>query len=184
MYNPSILYRVSTHDTGEPYFGRSRGNRFDDPTAKKASRFGTCYLGFNLTVAIAESLLHDATPKKGGFEMPVSEIDARNVFRFTGPELRLANLTGTPLLTLGGNGEISGTTNYTLTHKWARAVYDHPEQVDGFLYMSRRVNDSLAVVLFERDPKMPLALMPSKPVRLSVHPEFAKSAKQLRLTGV
>lgn len=184
LHDPSVLYRVSTHNTGEPYFGRSRGNRFDDPSAKKASRFGTCYLGFDLTVAIAESLLHDATPKNGRFEVPVSEIDARYVFRFAGPELRLANLTGTILLALGGSGEISGTTNYTLTHKWARAVYDHPEQVDGFLYMSRRVNDRLAVVLFERDPKNPLALMPSKPVGLGVHPGFAKSAKELRLTGI
>ena len=184
LLNPSLLYRVSTHDTGEPYFGRSRGNRFDDPTAKKANRFGTCYLGLNLTVAIAESLLHDAEPENGRFKVPVSEVDARYVFRFSGPDLRLANLTGTSLLLLNGSGEISGTTNYTLTHKWARAVYDHPELVDGLLYMSRRVNDSLAVVLFERDPKKPLALAPSKPVRLGAHRQFAKSAKQLRLSGI
>jgi hypothetical protein len=45
LLSPSVLYRVSMHATGEPYFGRSRGNRFDDPTVKKANRFGTCYLG-------------------------------------------------------------------------------------------------------------------------------------------
>lgn len=183
LLNPSVLYRVSTHDTGEPYFGRSRGNRFDDPEAKKVNRFGTCYLGLNLTVAIAESLLHNAEPENGRFEVPMSAIDARYVFRFSGPALRLANITGTPLLLLNGNGEISGTTDYTLTHKWARAVYDHPEQVDGFLYMSRRVNDSVAVVLFERDPKNPLPLKPSSPVRLCAHPEFAASAHHLRLSG-
>ena len=80
--------------------------------------------------------------------------------------------------------EISGTTNYTLTQKWSRAVYDHPQQVDGLLYMSRRVNDSVAVVLFERDPKKAAALTASTPVRLSEHPEFAASAKQLRLSGI
>lgn len=183
LLNPSVLYRVSTHDTGEPYFGRSRGNRFDDPGAKKANRFGTCYLGLNLTVAIAESLLHNVEPDNGRFVVPVSEIDARYAFRFSGPELRLANLTGTPLLLLNGNAEISGTTDYKLTQKWARAVYEHPERVDGFLYMSRRVNDSVAVVLFERDPKNPLALQPSSPVRLCVHPEFAASVHQLRISG-
>lgn len=105
--------------------------------------------------------------------------------------LRLANLTGTALMLLNGNGEISGTTNYTLTQKWSRAVYDHPQQVDGLLYMSRGVNDSVAVVLFERDPKKAAALKASTPVRLSEHPdrlsehpEFAASAKQLRLSGI
>lgn len=130
--NPAVMYRVSSHATGEPYFGRSRGNRFDDPTAKKADRFGTCYLGFSLTVAIAESLLHNAEPENGRFEVPASEIDARYVFRFTGPELRLANLTGTPLLLLNGNGELTGTTNYTLTHTWARAVYDLRRRLTAF----------------------------------------------------
>jgi hypothetical protein len=182
LLNPSILYRVSSHDSGEPHFGRSRGNRFDDPVAKKADRFGTCYLGLNLTVAIAESLLHNAEPENGRFEVAVSEIDAHYVFRFSGPRLRLANLTES-LLLLNGNGEISGTTSYRLTQKWSRAVYDHPEQVDGFLYMSRRVNDSVAVVVFERDPQKPLALKPSIPVRLSAHPEFADSVHQLRLSG-
>ena len=151
VLSPSVLCRISTHDTGEPYFGRSRGNRFDDPQAKRANRFGTCYLGLNLTVAIAESLLHNAEPENGRFVVPVSEIDACYAFRFSGPGLRLANLTGTPL------------------------------QVDGFLYMSRRVNDSMAVVLFERDPKKPLALTPSSPIRLCAHPEFAASVHRLRL---
>ena len=181
VLSPSVLCRISTHDTGEPYFGRSRGNRFDDPQAKRANRFGTCYLGLNLTVAIAESLLHNAEPENGRFVVPVSEIDACYAFRFSGPGLRLANLTGTPLLLLNGNAEISGTTDYKLTQKWARAVYEHPEQVDGFLYMSRRVNDSMAVVLFERDPKKPLALTPSSPIRLCAHPEFAASVHRLRL---
>jgi hypothetical protein len=184
LLNPSLLYRVSTHVSGEPYFGRSGGNRFDDPAAKQVNRYGTCYLGLNLTVAIAESLLHDTVPESGTFEVPASEIEARYVFRFSGMGLRLANLTGTALMLLNGNGEISGTTNYTLTQKWSRAVYDHPQQVDGLLYMSRRVNDSIAVVLFERDPKKAAALKASTPVRLSEHPEFAASAKQLRLSGI
>lgn len=150
----------------------------------QARRFGTCYLGLGLTVAIAESLLHNAEPERGRFEVLVSEVEAHYVFRFSGQDLRLANLTGTPLLLLNGNGELSGTTDYTLTQQWARAVYDHPEHVDGFLYMSRRVNDSVATVLFERNPTIPLALTPSTPVRLSVHPKCAESAKQLRLRGI
>ena len=50
------LVRVGSRDTGEPYFGQSAGNRFDDPRELAADRFGTCYLGVNLRTAIAESV--------------------------------------------------------------------------------------------------------------------------------
>jgi hypothetical protein len=42
----------------------------------------------------------------------------------SGADLRLANLTGTSLLLLGGHVELCGTTNYALTKKWARALID------------------------------------------------------------
>ncbi|HEX8479960.1 MAG TPA: RES family NAD+ phosphorylase [Telluria sp.] len=184
LIDPALLYRVSRHASGEPYFGRSRGNRFDDPTWKRADRFGTCYLGLDLTVAMAESLLHDVEPNAGRFDVALSEIEARYVFRFHGPALRLANLTGTALFLLGGNGELSGTTDYKLTQRWSRAVCAHPDKVDGFLYMSRRVNDSLAVVLFERDKSAPLPLSAAAPVRLGAHRDFVNSATTLRLCAV
>lgn len=43
--DPSTLFRVSGHATGEPYFGAWNRNRFDDPNPDPGSRFGTCYLG-------------------------------------------------------------------------------------------------------------------------------------------
>lgn len=184
LLDPALLYRVSRHTSGEPFFGRSRGNRFDDPTWRRANRFGTCYLGLDLTVAMAESLLHDVEPTNGRFEVPFSEIELRHVFRFRGPVLRVANLTGTSLFVLGGNGELSGTTDYKLTQKWAHAIFAHPDKVDGFLYMSRRVNDSLAVVLFERDKAAPLNLTAAPPIKLDVHRGFSKSGKALRLRAI
>jgi hypothetical protein len=184
LIDPALLYRVSRHASGEPYFGRSRGNRFDDPTWKRADRFGTCYLGLDLTVALAESLLHDVEPEEGRFAVALSEIEGRYVHRFYGPALRLANLTGTALFVLGGNGELSGTTDYKLTQRWSRAVFAHPDKVDGFLYMSRRVNDSLAVVLFERDKSAPLQLSSAVPVRLDAHRDFVNSATTLHLRAI
>lgn len=173
LLDPALLYRVSRHTSGEPFFGRSRGNRF-----------GTCYLGLDLTVAMAESLLHDVEPTNGRFEVPLSEIESRHVFRFRDPVLRVANLTGTSLFVLGGNGELSGTTDYKLTQKWAHAIFAHPDKVDGFFYMSRRVNDSLAVVLFERDKAAPLNLIAAPPIKLDVHRGFSKSGNALRLRAI
>ncbi|WP_261985343.1 hypothetical protein [Burkholderia cepacia] len=49
---PAALVRVSRYETGEPYFGKSGGNRFDDP--RKGRRYGTSYFGFDLHCAFAE----------------------------------------------------------------------------------------------------------------------------------
>ena len=104
------MIRVSRYNTGEPFFGRTGACRFDDA----AKQFGTCYLGFDLTVAFAESVLHNKEPNASGFSVSGTEIDACYSLSFTGKELKLAKLYGAALLRLGGNGEISGTGYYTL----------------------------------------------------------------------
>lgn len=54
---PAALVRISRFATGEPYFGKSGGNRFDDP--RKRRRYGTRYFGVDLHCAFAETVLHD-----------------------------------------------------------------------------------------------------------------------------
>jgi hypothetical protein len=61
--DPSALFRISRFSAGEPYLGKSASHRFDDPLKK----FGTCYLGFSLECAIAETILHDLMPVKSEF---------------------------------------------------------------------------------------------------------------------
>ena len=70
--SPEALIRVSPYNTGEPLFDRTGACRFDDA----ANHFGTCYLGFDLTVAFAESVLHNKEPDANGFVVPRTEIDA------------------------------------------------------------------------------------------------------------
>lgn len=173
--SPAALCRVSRRTTGEPHFGRSAACRFDDA----ASRFGSCYLGFNLTVAFAESVLHDAEPEAHGFAVPASEISSRFALSFKGKPLKLAKLYGTPLLRLGGNGEISGTPDYTLPQAWASALAAHPANIDGFLYMSRRVNDALAVVLFERPGGGKPDIRMDRAVPLHHHPDYLVTLREL-----
>lgn len=150
----SSLYRISSHGTGEPYFGTSQANRFDDPSASPAGRFGTCYCGFDLTTAIAETILHDELPAAGRFTVTAHEFSSRFLVRFEAPQeratLRLADLTGVALKRLGGDGSISTVQPYGLPQRWAGAIHAHPEQVDGMLYMSRHVNDRKAAVIFSR----------------------------------
>lgn len=49
--------------------------------------------------------------------------------------------TGEPYFGYSGGGRFDG---------WSRALHDHPERVDGLLYMSRHINDAHAVVVFDR----------------------------------
>ena len=183
---PAFLLRVSRHDTGEPHFGRTGDCRFDDAQADVSKRFGTCYLGFDLTVAFAESVLHNLEPDADGFSVPTTEVSSRFALRFEasrkGTTLKLAKLYGTALLRLGGNGELSGTPDYTLPQAWAAALVAHPEKIDGFIYMSRRVNDSLAVVLLQREPAKPLGIRMDQAVPLHHHPDYLAIEKDLGVT--
>ncbi len=144
------LYRISRYPSGEPYFGKTANNRFDDRSAPKKGRFGTCYFGLDLETAIAETVLHDEMPVNGTFLIAYTEIESRYLVRFKSGSLMLANLTGIPLKTLGGHGSLSTITPYNLPQRWAMAVHRHPQCVDGIYYMSRHLNDRPAVVVFER----------------------------------
>lgn len=145
------LFRISRHAAGEPYFGRAAAHRFDDSRKDKARRFGTCYCGFDLETALAESVLHDELPVRGAFRLSASDFASRNLVRFAHKDiLILADLTGLPLKRLGGNGAISTILPYDLPQAWSRAVHKHPQNVDGIVYMSRHLNNREAVVLFDR----------------------------------
>lgn len=174
--DPASLFRVSGHNTGEPYFARHGENRFDDPIVDPEARYGTCYFGTSFAVAIAETLLHDRKPERGYFIVERSIIMSRYLIRFTGLTLVLANLTGAELKRMGGHAGLSGTASHRTTKKWSAAVHSHPDQVDGFIYMSRHKNDERAVVLFDRAAHK-LKMMSA--TLLSEHPDFGQTAADL-----
>lgn len=145
------LFRISGHNSGEPYFGRWAAHRFDDRQRVAAKRYGTCYCGFDLETALAETLLHDEEPRRGLFHLSPSVYTAKYLLRFASrAPLVVADLTGVNLKRLGGTGALSTITPYALPQQWSQAVHRHPRQVDGILYMSRHLNDRRAVVLFDR----------------------------------
>lgn len=177
--DPSGLWRVSRFAHGEPHFGRTAANRFDDPHRTAKRRFGTCYLGCSLEVALAETLLHDELPQRGQFRVAASEVADRCCWRFQGPVLQLADLTGVAAKALVGSGEISTVMPYALPQRWSRALQAHPAGVDGLLYMSRHVNDTRAVVLFDRAGHK---LQPGRCSRLVDTPEALHALVNLRVS--
>ena len=146
-----MLFRISRHASGEPYFGRNATNRFDDSHKQPGKRYGTCDCGFDLETAIAETILHDEEPKAGIFRLAATEFTTRHLVQFKRrEELVVADLTGSWLKRLGGTSAISAIVPYELPQRWSRAIHKHPQLVDGIFYMSRHLNDRPALVIFDR----------------------------------
>lgn len=116
----------------------------------------------SLSVAFAESILHDAIPDGGWFRIATSELKKAYVHKFRGNMLRLADLTGAPLKNLGAHADLAGTGDYAITQAWALAVFNNPADVDGFIYMSRHLNTDKAVILFDRAKHKLRPLTPTK----------------------
>lgn len=103
---PSELTRVAFHVDGEPYFHRSRRNRFDAPGLPTFPDFSTCYFGLDLPVAVAETVLHDEIAQAEGFPISWKILDKYYCLKFAGTALKLADLTGASLKRLAGNADL------------------------------------------------------------------------------
>jgi len=166
------------YPSGEPYFGASGANRFDAPGCLAGTpQFRSCYFGFSLDVAMAESLLHDEMPVDGEFRISRPALEQRYVHRFSGSMLRVLDLTGATLKRLSGHAGLSGTASYTVTQQWSLAVFRNPLNLDGFLYMSRHLNTGRAAILFDRAAgkvrgKPAPLLLPDMPGFASAAPAF------------
>lgn len=149
----AALQRLSRYPKREPFFSRGRF-RFDGSPAGQGGSFGTCYAGLSLDVAFAESVIHEASWwHEGRFQVPAVSVDSRHRVLFqrpAAPELVLADFTGAALKRLGLNNDLCSGDDYTLPMAWAAAVHDADAKWDGIAYVSRQVNDGLAVAVFER----------------------------------
>jgi hypothetical protein len=170
------LVRISGYDSNEPHFGRTASHRFDDPKRE----YGTSYFGLNLATAVAESLLHDLEPVGARYHVAADEVKRRYIHTFDGKDLTLADLTGQSMNVLGAHAGLFGTANYSIPMRWSRAIYTHPADVDGILYVSRMMTPNLVVVLFDRGGSLGLAQR--KPSRaLASSAAFAKVRKTLHI---
>jgi len=63
-----------------------------------------------------------------------------------------------------------------------KSLVAHPANIDGFIYMSRRVNDAFAVVLFERHAMQPPAIRLAQSVALFDHVDYLVAKSTLTVT--
>lgn len=64
--------------------------------------------------------------------------------------LRLLDLTGKGLARIGADARLTSGDDYGLSHRWSKAVHDHPSQPDGILYRARHDPSRLSAAIFER----------------------------------
>jgi hypothetical protein len=144
----SSLLRLTRRPDSEPYYGKRKASRFDDPL----QQYGVTYAAFSLEVAFAETVLHEhALYQESAWVVHGTMISERSVVRFDATrELLFADLTGPSLKALGLDNQISAGTDYAATWALSRALHDAVPECDGILYVSRHHNKGEAVALFER----------------------------------
>ena len=137
------------------HFGRSGGNRYDDP----ALRFGTFYVGFDLATALMESVFRQHRwSHRTKRVITRTEVYARMVRAIGVLEpLSLADLTAPGVMAsqFGLNLSQLASRRYVHTQRIAALVHalaepDGAPRFDGVLYPSRNNHPAACAALFDR----------------------------------
>jgi hypothetical protein len=63
----------------------------------------------------------------------------------------LVDLSGPGLTSIGADARLS-TGDYRVAQRWSRALWQHPQQPDGLLYISRHNPKLVCAAIFDRAP--------------------------------
>jgi hypothetical protein len=122
-------------------FDYSAEHRFNAPEGE----YGILYLGSDAHCVFIETFDDPAC-----FHVPVEKLDEQWFCMVTTSRpLRLVDLTGSGLRTIGADGRLC-TGTYDITRLWGVALWHHPAQVDGLYYLSRNDPSRRNLALFDR----------------------------------
>jgi hypothetical protein len=145
----TILCRTHRADLNAIWFGPDRGNppryRFDAPDRS----YQVCYLGLTERAAFVEGVVHRAIPRRIISEKTLA---ARAISEIRVVEkIRAARLYGRFLIPTGATNAVThGELYETVSQPWSKAIYEHPDTVDGILYSAKHDETQIALVLFDR----------------------------------
>ncbi len=153
------MTRAHGHQYEPAAFNSTQGLdfRFSSIVTDAGTPIGVLYCADSLSGALSETLFH--TLSADGDRLKPRTIPRATVEKFAisvigcNRPLRLIDLTGHGIGREGmpiTHGELilSGAIHYASTRLWAKAFHDHPEHVDGFLWVSRQYNLAKAMMLF------------------------------------
>lgn len=138
-------YRICKIERDPIHFGKQALSRFDDPRRE----FGVLYAAGSAEGAFVETCIRDERPR-GERCLSQAFLQERRLTRISCPQpLRLVDLTGRGLSWLGADGRLT-TGAYSVSQRWSRAFWSHPDRPDGILYCSRFNFSLQCVALFDR----------------------------------
>ena len=124
------------------YFDRSGKGRFDSSQAS----YGILYAGKNQRGAFIETMGRTL----GVRTVSQTALQQRNLFKITSDRpLIIVDIWGVNLTKLGVDARVS-SGSYKISRAWAKAIYEHPQKVDGICYHSRHDDTEICCGLFER----------------------------------
>jgi hypothetical protein len=124
------------------YFDKSGRGRFDSPQ----QGYGILYVGFDIQTTFIECFgrVH------GAIGVAETDLSKRALFKITTDRpLKLVDLWGNGLVKIGADARLS-SGSYLIARAWAKAIWEHPEQVDGIRYHSRHDDTCFCGGLFDR----------------------------------
>lgn len=124
------------------YFDRSGRGRNDSPQ----QGYGILYVGFDIQTTFIECFgrVH------GAIGVAETDLRKRALIEITANRpLKLVDLWGNGLVKIGADARLS-SGSYLIARAWAKAIWEHPEQVDGIRYHSRHDDTRFCCGLFDR----------------------------------
>jgi hypothetical protein len=148
-YAAGTLFRNHKLRHGPVHFNRGSG-RFAPPDGRA---FGVLYLGEDEYAAFIEGFSQGVGSSPLGLFISQSLLRQNCLceVRATRP-LRLVDLTsGSALKQLSANADSRiGDGSHAVSQRWAAALWAHPDQPDGLMYLSRNAPDHRSIALFDR----------------------------------
>jgi RES domain len=124
------------------YFDRSGEGRFDG----SQQGYGILYVGQDEFASFIECFGR----KLGCKDVEEEALKQRYLARIEADHsLKFADLTGSGLVKIGADAQLT-TGSYNISRTWARAIFNHPDQVDGISYFSRHDNRRVCFGIFDR----------------------------------
>ena len=124
----------------------TRDWRYDDPEGE----FGVLYVASDFEGAFVEGCVHDDGLGEATPMLSESYLRGRCLSKigFTG-SLRLVDLTGPGVARIRADARLC-SGDYEIAQRWSRALWEHPQQPDGILYLSRHNPSLVCAAIYDR----------------------------------
>ena len=141
----TVWFRSHLRRYGALFFGRSGDCRFDAP----GQEYGVLYVADNLEGAFIETfgIRSKATVR----HVTMRQLRDRRFAEISFPRpLRLVDLTGPGLARVGADARLCAGGDYAVAQLWSLAFWQHTDQPDGILYLSRHDPSTRCAAIFDR----------------------------------